>query len=81
MFDGRLVEVDTTPDLDKYKPIVILKIQEFAKLVKNLHDMKEPWIAMKFNDSIFLVWREMVFLHMLSRQKKFDIQRRAKRVE
>jgi len=63
MLDGKLVEVDTTPDLDKYKPIVILRVQEFERLVTNLRAMKEPWIAMKFNNSIFLVWREMVFLH------------------
>jgi hypothetical protein len=27
--------------------------------------MKEPWIAMKFNDTIFIVWNELIFLHVI----------------
>jgi len=60
----KLVEVDATPDLSKHKPVVILKPEEFAKLLTNLDDMKEPWIAMKFNDTIFVVWNELIFLHV-----------------
>ena len=61
----KLVEVDATPDLSKHKPVVILKPEEFAKLLTNLDDMKEPWIAMKFNDTIFVVWKELIFLHVI----------------
>lgn len=60
----KLIEIDTTPDLSKYKPVVILKQEEFAKLLTNLETMKEPWIAMKFNDIIFLVWKELIFLYV-----------------
>ena len=60
----KLIEIDTTPDLSKYKPVVILKQEEFAKLLTNLETMKEPWIAMKFNDTIFLVWKELIFLYV-----------------
>jgi len=60
----KLVEVDATPDLSKHKPVVILKPEEFAKLLTNLDDMKEPWIAMKFNDTIFVVWNELILLHV-----------------
>ena len=60
----KLVEVDTTPDLTKYKPVVILRKEEFAKLLARLETMKQPWIAMKFNDTIFVVWKELIFLHV-----------------
>ncbi|MGB9693930.1 MAG: hypothetical protein ACPLYF_03715 [Fervidobacterium sp.] len=60
----KLVEVDATPDLSKHKPVVILKPEEFTKLLTNLDDMKEPWIAMKFNDTIFVIWNELIFLHV-----------------
>jgi hypothetical protein len=62
----KLVEIDATPDLSKHKPIVIFKQEEFAKLLTNLENMKEPWIAMKFNDTIFVVWNELIFLHVTS---------------
>jgi hypothetical protein len=61
----KLVEIDATPDLSKHKPIVILKQEEFAKLLTNLENMKEPWIAMKFIDTIFVVWNELIFLHVI----------------
>ena len=61
----KLVEVDATPDLSKHKPVVILKPEEFAKLLTNLETMKEPWIAMKFNDTIFVIWNELIFLHVV----------------
>ena len=60
----KLVEIDTTPDLSKYKPVVILKQGEFGKLLAQLETMKEAWIAMKFNDTIFVVWKELIFLHV-----------------
>jgi hypothetical protein len=65
LLSKKLVEVDATPDLSKHKPIVILKSEEFAKLLTNLETMKEPWIAMKFNDTIFVVWNELIFLHVI----------------
>lgn len=61
----KLVEVDATPDLSKHKPVVILKPEEFAKLLTNLDDIKEPWIAMKFSDTIFVVWNDLIFLHVI----------------
>jgi len=66
----KLVEIDATPDLSKHKPIVILKQEEFAKLLTNLENMKEPWIAMKFIDTIFVVWNELIFLHVTSNGKE-----------
>jgi hypothetical protein len=65
----KLIEVDATPDLSKHKPVVILKWEEFEKLLKNLESMKEPWIAMKFNDTIFVVWNELIFLHVTCNDK------------
>jgi len=61
-----LIEVDSTPDLSKYKPIVMLRQDAFTKLLTLLEAMKEPWIAMKFNDTIFVVWKELVFLYATS---------------
>ncbi|MGB9756166.1 MAG: hypothetical protein ACPLVJ_00070 [Candidatus Bathyarchaeales archaeon] len=66
----KLIEVDATPDLSKHKPVVILKPEEFAKLLTNLDDMKEPWIAMKFNDTIFVIWNELIFLHVISGEEE-----------
>ena len=68
----RLVEIDATPDLVRYKPIVILKEQEFTKLVNLLDEMKVAWIAMKFNRTIFLFWGNLVFLHSLSCAQQFE---------
>ncbi|MEM3629559.1 MAG: hypothetical protein QXU46_06265 [Candidatus Bathyarchaeia archaeon] len=65
----KLVEVDATPDMSKHKPVVILKQEEFAKLLTNLESMKEPWIAMKFNDTIFVVWNDLIFLHVICNDK------------
>jgi hypothetical protein len=65
----KLIEVDATPDLSKHKPVVILKLEEFEKLLTNLESMKEPWIAMKFNDTIFVVWNELIFLHVTCNDK------------
>jgi hypothetical protein len=62
--DEKLIEIDNTPDLSQHKPIVILKREEFVKLLTNLEVLKESWIAMRFNDSIFVVWRELIFLHV-----------------
>ena len=60
----KLVEIDTTPDLSRYKPIVMLKQGEFGKLLAQLENMNEAWIAMKFNDTIFVVWNELIFLYV-----------------
>ena len=65
-----LIEVDSTPDLSKYKPIVILRQDAFAKLLTLLEAMKEPWIAMKFNDTIFVVWKELAFLYVINNGKE-----------
>jgi len=65
----KLIEVDATPDLSKHKPVVIFKQEEFEKLLTNLESMKEPWIAMKFNDTIFVVWNELIFLHVACNYK------------
>ena len=59
----KIIEIDATPDLIKYKPIVILKEEEFAKLINVLNCMKTAWIAMRFNNTIFLFWGDLVFLH------------------
>lgn len=59
----RIIEIDATPDLNKYKPIVILSPKEFTKLIHLLDSMKASWLGMKFNNNIFLFWEELVFLH------------------
>jgi hypothetical protein len=66
----KLIEVDATPDLSKHKPVVILKKEEFAKLLTNLDDMKEPWIAIKFDDTIFVIWNGLIFLHVICSSKE-----------
>ena len=70
VLEKKIVEVDSTPDFSKYKPIVILKREELAKLLMLLEAMKEPWIAMKFNDTIFVMWREIFFLYMVCEFKE-----------
>lgn len=61
ILNNRLVEVDATPDLSKSKPVIIHKQEEIGKLLKQLEIMRENWIALKFNDEIFVVWNELVF--------------------
>lgn len=61
----KLIEIDSTPDLSKYKPVVILKEEELAKLLTQLEAVKAPWIVMKFNDTILVVWNELIFLHVI----------------
>jgi len=60
----RLIEVDTSPDFTASKPIVIFKKEEIGKLLRQFEIMKEKWIALKYTDSIFIVWRKMVFLYL-----------------
>ncbi|MGD0978035.1 MAG: hypothetical protein ABR962_02720 [Candidatus Bathyarchaeia archaeon] len=64
ILNQRLVEIDTTPDLTKSKPVVILKKEEIAKLIGQFEMMKETWIALKFNDTIFVIWKELIFLFL-----------------
>lgn len=66
----KLIEIDSTPDLSRYKPVVILREEELAKLLTQLEAMKEPWIAMQFSDTIFLVWKELIFLYVTSTHKE-----------
>ena len=64
LLNHRLIEINTTPDLSKSKLIVISKPREIGKLLKQLEIMRETWIALKFNDEIFVVWKELVFLYL-----------------
>ena len=64
LLNHRLVEIDSTPDLRKTRPAVIHKQEEIGKLIKQLEIMRETWIALKFNDEIFVVWKDLVFLYL-----------------
>jgi hypothetical protein len=64
LLNNRLVEVDTTPDLNKTKPVVVLKQEEIAKLLRQFEINRETWIALKFNETIFVIWKELIFLHI-----------------
>ena len=64
LLNHRLIEIDTTPDFTASKPVVIFKKEEIGKLLRQFEIMKETWIALKFNDSIFIVWKELVFLYL-----------------
>jgi len=75
ILDQKLIEIDSTPDLNKHKTVVILKQEEFAKLLTQLEAMKEPWIAMKFNDTIFIVWNELIFLHVICNGEEEHLQK------
>ncbi|MCW4028351.1 MAG: hypothetical protein NWE92_01725 [Candidatus Bathyarchaeota archaeon] len=78
MQSERIIKIDATPDLNKYKPIVILSPKEFTKLIHLLDSMKTSWLAMKFNNNIFLFWGELVFLHTLcyhGEDKKKPVQK------
>lgn len=61
LLNHRLVEVDTTPDLNKTKPVVILKQEEILKLLRQLEINRETWIALNYNDTIFIIWRDLIF--------------------
>jgi len=63
MHHEKIIEIDATPDLIRYKPIVILKEEEFAKLINVLNCMKTAWLTMRFNNTLFLFWGNLVFLH------------------
>ena len=75
ILDQKLIEIDSTPDLSKHKTVVILKQEEFVKLLTQLEAMKEPWIAMKFNDTIFVVWNELIFLHVTYNGEEENLQK------
>lgn len=62
--NNRLIEINTEPNLSKSKPIIIHKQEEIGKLIKQLEIMRETWIALKFNDKIFVVWKEIIFLYL-----------------
>ena len=64
LLNHRLVEIDSAPDLSKSKPVMIHKQNEIAKFLKQFEIMKETWIALKCNDNIFVIWKELVFLYL-----------------
>lgn len=70
ILNQKLIEIDTTPDLRKSKPVVILKKEEIAKLIGQFEMMKETWIALKFNDTIFVIWKELIFLFLKDRENE-----------
>jgi hypothetical protein len=41
-----------------------------CKLLRQLEIMRETWIALKFNDEIFVVWKELVFLYLKNCENK-----------
>ena len=61
LLNHRLVEINSTLNLGNTRPVVIHKQEEIGKLLKQLEIMRENWIALKFNDEIFVVWNELVF--------------------
>lgn len=73
LMNGRLIEVDNTPDLSKTKPIILLRQEELSKLLKQFEINKETWIALKFNETIFIVWKELIFLHSCIDTKKSNL--------
>lgn len=34
-----------------------------CKLLRQFEIMRETWIALKFNDTIFVIWKELIFLY------------------
>ena len=69
LLNHRLVKIDSTPDLSKSKLCVIHKQEEIGKLLKQFEIMNENWIALNFNNEIFVVWKELVF-HYLSGKRE-----------
>ena len=61
LLSAKIVEIDTIPDLKKFKPVVLLKHVEVVKLLKQLQEMSEVWLALKYNETIFIIWREFIF--------------------
>lgn len=62
LLNHRLIEINTRPELSKSKLIVISKPVEIGKLLKQMEIMRETWIALKFKNEIFVIWKEIVFL-------------------
>ena len=60
----RLIEINNAPNLSKSTLVIISKPEELGKLLKQLEIMRETWLALKFNDEIFVVWKELVFLYL-----------------
>jgi hypothetical protein len=63
LLNHRLIEVNTSPDLSKSNPVVISKQEEIGKLLRQFEIRGETWIALKFNDTIFVIWKELIFLY------------------
>ncbi|MGA2308220.1 MAG: hypothetical protein ABSG57_01565 [Candidatus Bathyarchaeia archaeon] len=70
LLNQRLVEIDTTPDLSKSKPVVTLKQEEIDKLIRQFEMMKEAWIALKFNETICVIWKDLIFLFSTNREEE-----------
>jgi hypothetical protein len=56
----KLIEVSVEPDLTKLKPIVIIRQDELVKLLTQIEGMKKPWLAMKYNDAIYIIWNRLL---------------------
>lgn len=62
--NNRLIEINSEPDLNKTKLVIINKKEEIGKLLKQFEINRQTWIALKWNDKVFVVWKELVFLYL-----------------
>ena len=56
-----LIEVATAPDLKKIRSPVSFTIDEFPEVLSQIQAQKSFWLAMKFDNEIFIVARGLLF--------------------
>ena len=58
----KIIEVVSVPDLTTIRPPIKLGLDEVPKLMLQITVLKKPWLAMKFNENIFIILCGLIFL-------------------
>jgi hypothetical protein len=55
------IEIDSRPGHGR--PIIVLKEEEFEKLMEAIHAWGEPHLRLRYGRRVFIIWGEHIFVH------------------
>jgi hypothetical protein len=57
----KIIEVSVEPDLTKLPPAIMVQRHELTKLVTQIETLRKPWLVMKCNDTLYIVWNRLLY--------------------
>ena len=57
----KIIEVSVKPDLTKLPPVIMVQQGELTKLVTQIETLRKPWLVMKCNDALYIVWNRRLY--------------------